>query len=425
MSVMVTAALSNILYTYYVSRLGPEALAAVSLTFPITLIGITAVGGGLGAGTSSAIARAFGREDAPLANLLAGEGFKLSIACGIAFGLLVYVSAPSVFALMGGRGPVLDQAVAFARVLFGGASISFLAATLDSIMRATGDSRTPAAWATASLALQVLLTPIFMFSFEWGLVGAAWATLAAQLLTVVPRFKLLRNGWGPTRLRLRFAPSQVSTTQEILRVAGPSALSTFSTHLGLLLLTGIVARFGNNHLAGYGLGTRLDFVVISLAYGFAVAVLTLVGMACGAQRLVLARRYILISALWTSASLGLLGTLLTVRPQLWLARFATDPEVLRVGAGYLHWVAPSYPFVGLSMICAFAFQGIGKASLPMLCTLFRVAAVVTASAVAVRVLQLPEWTIFACVAAGNVLSALVLAWLLRRQLRRMVHSGRP
>ncbi|GIW43706.1 MAG: cation efflux system protein [Candidatus Binatia bacterium] len=427
MSVMVAAAVSNILYTYYVSRLGPEALAAVSLVFPITLIAITAVGGGLGAGTASAISRALGRGQLGLANRIAGEGFKLSVISGLVFGGVVCATAAPVFTLLGGRGVVLDQAVAFARVLFGGAAISFAAAILDNILRAAGDSRTPAAWATASLVLQLFLTPAFMFWLDWGLLGAAFATLAAQLFTVLPRLYTLTLRQGRLGLRLQFSGGGYESAVEILRVATPSALSTFSNYVGLLVLTGVVARFGDRYLAAYGLGTRLDFVLLSLNYGFAVAVLTLVGMAVGASELQRAQRYVLHAGLLTGTTLGLLAVLLTLYPNLWLARFTRDPEVLAVGRDYLHWVAPTYPFVGWSMLCGFAFQATGRASLPMFWTLARVSLVVAAALVCVRVLNLPAWTIFACVAAGNVSSAIVLGWLLMRNLeplrRPAAHVG--
>jgi putative MATE family efflux protein len=417
--VMVAAALSNVLYTYYVSRLGPEALAAVSLVFPVTLIAITAVGGGLGAGTASAIARALGHGDERTVSAVARTALVFGVLLGLAFAAVLFVGAPWLFSLMGGRAEVLQQAVMFARVLFGGAAISFTAATLDNIFRAAGDARTPAAWATISLFLQVVLTPVFMFHLSWNLVGAAIATLLAQFVTIPPRLVFLTRATTRVRILAAHARTSKQVLREILRVGIPAALATFSNYVGLLILTGVVGRFGNAHLAAYGLGTRMDFLLLSLTYGFAVAVLTLVGMAVGARRLDAIRRYTRRAAAYVAVALALPGALLFLQPDLWLKRFTDDPEILLAGRHYFRWIAPTYPFIGISMVFAFAFQGTGRAALPLIWTVLRVGLVTTAAIVAVTVLRTPEWAVFSCVAIGNIISAAVLAWLFGRHLRRL------
>jgi putative MATE family efflux protein len=341
------------------------------------------------------------------------------VLLGLAFAAVLFVGAPWLFSLMGGRAKVLQQAVTFARVLFGGAAISFTAATLDNIFRAAGDARTPAAWATISLFLQVVLTPVFMFHLSWNLVGAAIATLLAQFVTIPPRLVFLTRATTRVRILAAHARTSKQVLREILRVGIPAALATFSNYVGLLILTGVVGRFGNAHLAAYGLGTRMDFLLLSLTYGFAVAVLTLVGMAVGARRLDALRRYTRRAAAYVAVALALPGALLFLQPDLWLKRFTDDPEILLAGHHYFRWIAPTYPFIGISMVFAFAFQGTGRAALPLIWTVLRVGLVTTAALVAVTVLRTPEWAVFSCVAIGNIISAVVLAWLFGRHLRRL------
>ncbi|HYD48709.1 MAG TPA: MATE family efflux transporter, partial [Terriglobales bacterium] len=123
--VMLIAASSNVLYTYYVSRLGADAIAAVALVFPLVLLAITAMGGGIGAGASSAIARALGAGDRHRAGWLAEHALLLAIAAGVAFAIAIVLWGRALFALMGGRGVVLDLATGFADIVFGGAVVQF------------------------------------------------------------------------------------------------------------------------------------------------------------------------------------------------------------------------------------------------------------------------------------------------------------
>src|SRR6185295_2966545 len=185
--VMAVSAVSNVVYTYFVSRLGADAIAAVSLVFPVSLLAITAMAGGIGAGASSAVARALGAGHPRRAAVIAEHGVLLALVLGVLFALGIFVGAASLFTLMGGRGVVLASATLFARVLFGGAAITFVGAMFDSIMRGEGNVRIPALWSSTSLLFQIVLTPLFMFVAGWGLVGAALAALTSQLLATIPR----------------------------------------------------------------------------------------------------------------------------------------------------------------------------------------------------------------------------------------------
>jgi len=417
--VMLIAATSNVLYTYYVSRLGADAIAAVSLVFPISLLAITAMGGGLGAGAASAIARTLGAGQRREAEAVAEHALVLSLVVGVLFALAIYFGAPRLFTLMGGTGAVLDQSVMFARVLFGGAVIPFTAAMLDSIMRGEGNVRVPAIWSSTSLGLQVMVTPLFMFVAGWGLVGAPLAMLACQFIATVPRARFVLGGGGgihpsgwPRRPALR-------PLLEILRVGIPASLSTTINYVGIMVLTGVVARLGKGDLAAYGLGVRLDFLLLSFAYGFGAAVLTLVGLSTGAGRPERTMTYVVRAGALIVAVLAVPGFLLCWWPDLWLGLFTEDRAILAVGEQYFRFIGPSYPFVGISMVIAFAFQGLGRATAPLMLMATRVAAVLAVALLATQYFGLGERAVFLTIAAGNVGSAAAMAALFGRAHRRM------
>lgn len=407
-AVMLVAALSNVLYTWYVSRLGPDAIAAVSLVFPLSLVAITAMNSGIGGGSASAIARALGAGDEDAADSAAEHGLALSVVVGLAFAALMLAAARTVFDWMGGSGPVLDLAVPFARIVFGGATVTFLSGMLDAILRGEGNVRIPAIWSTTSLLLQMATTPLLVFGAGLGLPGAAFATIASQALTTLPRALHVLGGRGLVRPRPWPRHPSRATLREILRVGIPASLSTTINYVGIMALTGVVARLGTSGLAGYGLGTRLDFLLLSVVFGVASAVLTLVGLATGAGRQDRVVEYVRAASTLIAAVLAAPAALLWWRPSLWTGLFTTDPGIRAVGEGYFSLVGPSYPFVGVSMVLAFAFQGLGRATAPLAVMATRMPAVLAVAIACTRWLGLGERAVFAAIAAGNVIAAVVL-----------------
>jgi putative MATE family efflux protein len=412
--VMAVSAVSNVVYTYFVSRLGVDAIGAVSLVFPVSLLAITAMGGGIGTGATSAVARALGSNAPKAAATLAGQALVLSVLLGLGFAIAAGLGVSTLFRLMGAGGAVHAGATAFATVLFGGAAITFFGMMLDSVMRGEGNVRVPATWSTVSLALQMVVTPIFMFRFGWGLIGGALAMLACQALAIVPRLCWVFGGRGVVRPSLHAGDAGLKPVREILRVGVPAALATSANNIGLMVLTAVVARLGAADLAAYGLGTRLDFVLMSLAYGVAAGVLTLVGLATGAQRPDRVRAFVARGIAIAVALLALPGIVVFWRPSLWLGMFSTDPSIQSIGGLYFRIVGPTYPLLGASMVASFAFQGLGRATLPLIVMIVRVAAVLIAAVVCTSVLGLGEQAVFTCIAAGNVAGAAVLLALLSR-----------
>lgn len=422
--VMLVAALSNVLYTWYVSRLGPDAIAAVSLVFPLSLVAITAMNSGIGGGSASAISRALGAGDEARADAAAEHGLVLSVVIGLAFAALMLAAARTVFGWMGGKGAVLDQAVPFARIVFGGATITFLSGMFDSILRGEGNVRVPAIWSTASLLLQMAITPLLVFRAGLGLRGAAVATIASQALAMLPRAMHVFGGQGLVHPRPWPRRPSRETLREILRVGIPASLSTTINYVGIMVLTGVVARLGTPDLAAYGLGTRLDFLLLSVVFGVASAVLTLVGLATGAGRPDRAVEYVRAATALIASILAVPGALLWWRPSLWTSLFTSDPGILGVGESYFSLVGPSYPFVGVSMVLAFAFQGLGRATAPLAVMATRVPLVLAVAIACTRWLGLRERAVFATIAAGNVLAAVVLGVAFLRVQGRLAREQR-
>jgi putative MATE family efflux protein len=295
---------------------------------------MTAMAGGIGAGAASAVARALGAGRREVAARTAWQALALSVAIGLVLALVILLGARPLFRLMGARGAVLELATAFALFLFGGAAITFLGGMFDSVLRGEGNVRVPALWSSASLVLQMAVTPLLVFTAGLGLAGAALAMLVCQLLATIGRALYVFGGRSVVRPSAVRWPRALEPTWEVLRVGVPAALSTSVANVGLMVLTAIVARLGDAHLAAYGLVVRFDFLLLSFAYGFSAAVLTLVGMAAGAERHDRIRTYVVRAGITIAALLAVPGALFWWRPALWFGLFSDDPGIHAVGATY-------------------------------------------------------------------------------------------
>jgi Na+-driven multidrug efflux pump len=290
---------------------------------------------------------------------------------------------------------------------------------MDSIMRAEGNVRIPAACATLSLLLQIVLTPLFMFVAGMGLIGAPLATIAGQFIGALPRARYVFGGRGATRPRAW--PRQLARKHfaEILRVSVPSSVAATLNHAALIVLTGTFAHMGSTHLAAYGLGTRLDFLLFSLGYGVALALLTLVGMATGAGRTDLVRKYVLRTVLLVASVVAVPTLLVVFKPALWLGIFTDDPEIHQIGSEYFRIVGPTYLFAVTSMTLASTFQGLGRATSPLAIMVGRVSLLIGIAIVLTRVLDYGARPVFFLVAAVNVTSCSLLTMMFLRTVRRM------
>jgi Na+-driven multidrug efflux pump len=268
-----------------------------------------------------------------------------------------------------------------------------------------------------SLVLQITLTPVCMFWFGLGLPGAAIATLVSQLIATTPRAYYVFSGRGIVHPALWPRGLAMAPLREILRVGIPVSLSTLVGYVSIMILTGVLARFGEAHLAAYGLGTRFDFLLLTLVYGCGAAVLTLVGLATGARRPDRAMAYVVRAGAMMVTVLAVPSALLCWRPALWFNIFTQDPAIQAVGEQYFRIIGPSYPFIGVSMVIAFAFQGLGRATAPLVLMSTRVVGVLAVALVCTQWLGMGDRAVFITVAVGNVVSAGLMTTLFVRAQR--------
>lgn len=409
---MAAAAAVGIAETFYVGLLGVAPLAAMALVFPFVMLMQMFSAGAMGGGVSSAIARALGAGDTARAQVLAAHALWIGCGAGLFFCVLLQLAGPWLYQALGGRGEVLEQAIGYARVVFLATPATWLCNTLISVLRGTGNMRVPSLSILAASLLQIGLGASLGLGLgplpRWGMAGIALGQVLAYVAVAGFLWWFLRSGRARVALVLRGIAPQRAMFADILRVGALACLSPLQTVLITLILTALVARHGVQTLAGYGIGVRLEFLLVPIAFGVGVAAVPMVGMAIGAGQVARARRVAWTAGGVSALIVGGIGVVVALAPDLWAGLFSREGEVLAQARLYLRWAGPAFGFFGLGLTLYFASQGAGKVLLPVLASTFRLLVVAVAGWLLNRA-GAPAWALFALVGAAMVAYGLATA----------------
>lgn len=415
---LVMSVLVGVAETYYVGQLGTVPLAAMALVFPFAMLTQMMSNGAMGGGVSSAISRALGAGDRNKAGTLALHAIAIGAGVGLAYALLFVLCGPAFFGWLGGQGEVLHTASGYGQVLFSGAMLVWLCNTLASVVRGTGNMRVPSSVVFAVAVLQIAVGGALGLGLgpfpRWGMTGVAVGNIVAMACGVLVLLAYLQ--WGQSRVRIPWRGVQLSWPmfKDILRVGALACLSPVQSVLTALIMTGLVARLGPQALAGYGIGQRLEFLLIPIAFGVGVASVPMVGMAMGAGQVQRARR-VAWAAGWVAAvALTGIGALVVLWPQLWSRIFTTDTQVLHHADLYLRMAGPGFAFFGMGLALYFAALGSGRIWGPVLAGTARLVVVAGLGLWLSQQADVTAQSLFLVVTAGMVVYGLGTAWAVWR-----------
>src|SRR5712672_3278795 len=356
--------------TSYIGRLGVESLAAMALVFPCVILTMTMSGGAMGGGVASAIARAIGANDVDRASTLAAHALLIGLCFGLSFMLGMLIFGPRLLALLGGRGNVLMQAVAYTQIFFGGAILPWLMNTMAGILRGTGNMKLPSLLMLSSAVCQIVLGGTLGLGLgpipSFGMRGVAAGSLTAYLISVSVMSWYLFSGRARVVPKIRGLRVQSAMLFDILKVGAVACFSPLQSVLTISIFTHMLASFGTEILAGYGIGARLEYLLTSVSFSFGIASVPMIGMAIGAGRIARARRIAWIAGTVAFAAVGAIATFIAIFPDVWVNIFTSDASVRAASRQYLATAAPMYAFIGLASSMYFSSQGAAKVVGPVL-----------------------------------------------------------
>ncbi len=393
-----SATIVSIAETAYVGSLGVASLGGIALAFPFFMLMQMLSAGAMGGTVSGAISRALGGGDHDRAQALAFCALTIGLTLGVFFTLAILLAGPAIFRILGGSGQVLDEALAFSSVAAFAIIPIWATNMLASVARGSGNMTLPAATLLVAGLVQVAVGGTLGLGLgpapRLGIAGVALGQVVAfSGATVV---LLFHSCSSRARLRLRFAAHFLNTARfaELLRVGTVAMLSPLLSVTTVLVLTTLVARFGPEALAGYGIGVRFEFLLIPIAFSVGVACVPMVGMAIGAGDIARARRIAWTAGGLAASVLGILGLLVVLMPGLWVDMFTDNAVVASTAYTYLRIAGLTYAAFGLGLCLYFASQGAGRVGGAITAQGLRLAVVILGGW-SLTEMALPLWTVFA------------------------------
>src|ERR1044071_4721477 len=373
--VMLAQACTGLIETWWVSRLGTEALAGMALVFRVVMLVQMISAGAMGGGISSAVARALGAGRRDQADALVLHAIVVNLALGIFFSAVMLCFGPQIYRALGGSDGELNTALSYSNVVFAGNVLLWGMNALASVIRGTGNMFVPSMVICAGVVFLVPLSPCLIFGVgPFPELGVAGAGLALVLFYAAGTSVLL---WyilsGRNAARLRPTHLEWRIFHDILAVGVTAAVTSTQTNLTIAIATSLVASAaGADAVAGYGTAVRLEYLLVPLVFGLGAPLVALVGTNIGAGQRERALRIALIGGAMAFGISEAIGLVAAFWPQAWLSLFSPDSSVIQTGSAYLRTVGPAYGFFGLGMALYFASQGAARLFWPMLAGCVRI-----------------------------------------------------
>jgi putative MATE family efflux protein len=372
---MAMEAVFAIVDTFFVAKLGAEAIAVVGFTESILAL-VYAVAVGLSIGATATVARRTGEKDPEGAARSAAHMIYLGIFVSVAMAVPGIIFAADILRLLGAEPGVISLGTPFMQIMLGTNMVIVFLFLLNAIFRGAGDAAIAMRVLILANGLNIILDPLFIFGVaffpEMGVTGAAVATVIGRGIGVgyAAWALFFRDNGGRIEIRRahwRFDPKLLWSLIRLSSVAVLQFLISTASWSGLVV---IIAGFGSVAMAGYQIGLRVIIFIILLAAGIANATATLVGQNLGAGKPDRAERTVWIAGGINAALLGIFGMIFIIFAEAVIMIFTTDPEVIAYGRDCLRIIGYGYAFYGLGMVMESSFNGAGDTVTPTYLNLF-------------------------------------------------------
>jgi putative MATE family efflux protein len=403
---------------FWVSRLGPDAIATVGLTESMLTLVYTAAMG-LSIGVSAVVARRIGenRTDAAAEAAVQGIALGLVVAAGVA--VLGVSLAPTLLGLMGAAPGVVAIGSGYTRMMLGGSATVLLLFLINAIFRGAGDAAIAMRVLWLANIINILLGPCLIFGLgpfpRLGVTGAAVATTIGRGTGVLYQLYRLTRGDARVAIRRQHLRLQPAVMANLVRLSGSGTFQVLVGTASYIGLVRIVSTFGSAALAGYTIAIRLVIFCLLPSWGLSNAAATLVGQSLGAGKPDRAERAVWIAGGYNMLVLGAVGVLFIVFANSIVLLFTHDPVAAPIGALALRTMSYGFVFYALGMVLTQSFNGAGDTWTPTWINLvcFWVLEIPLAYVLA-RVAGLGPFGVFLAITIGYSSLALVSALLFRR-----------
>ncbi len=371
---MVAVSLYNLVDTFWVAKLGYEAVAALTVTLPFFIISY-AIAVGTGIGVSALTSRRFGERNVESANQVTGQVLFLSLALGTVLILATNLFTRQILLLCGATPDILDLGEQYLRMVGLGMPFMLLNIISRNVFQASGDAFRPMVFIILSQICNAIFAPLLIFGWgffpEMGVSGAGLATLIANVIGASLPLGYILLGKTAYRLRVRHCIPSFSSIVAIYRVGLPSMLMTATEGVIFGLFNHVIAGFGSLALAAIGIATRISDLAFMPILGTANGLLPIIGFSLGARLWSRLWEAVRQTALWMVALMAIATVLLeSLTPQI-VSVFNSNPELLAIAVPGMRIFCSTFIFIGPTIIFITTFQGLSKGKDAMMLSLTR------------------------------------------------------
>jgi len=365
--------LFNIVDMIFVGKLGPSAIAAVSMC-GIMMGMIFALAIGITTGTIALVSRFFGAKDFETADKVVVQTIFLAITASVIIGIGGYLLAEPIMRLLGAEGEVVDLGSLYFKIIAICSFTIFLTFSLTSTLRGAGDAVTPMKVLVFSSLLNIILDPLLIFGIwifpKMGVAGSALATVIARGVGMLLLINIFLKGHSYFHLKPKDFKLDFRIIGKIIRIGFFGSLQVFVRNISMLVLLRIVASYGTFAVAAYGICMRLRLATMMPGFGLSQASAILVGQNLGAQKPGRAAKSAWITVSLYELLMGFFAVLILIFAPYIIKVFNTNPEVVRIGIQFIRILSLTLVFIALSLVIGRAFNGAGDTLSPMIITGF-------------------------------------------------------
>lgn len=350
------------------NTLGKEAMGAVMLSFPIMFLLISLVMG-ITMGSTILLSQYYGAKDMDRVKKTIDTAYIFMFFASIAVTIGGLLLSGPILTLIKTPAEMVDQAKAYLDVIFIGMIFMFGYNSISAILRGLGDSKTPLYFIIISTIVNIVLDYVFILSFGWGVVGAAWATVIAQGISFIFGIYHLNR----THEVLKFNIKSMKFDKEIFKMSVklgiPSGIQQMLFSFGMMALQAIVNGYGTDTVSAFGAAARIDSFATMPIMNFGAAVSTFVGQNIGANKIDRVKKGFRYTQIISAATAIVLGSLIAIFGRYMMSLFNKDAAVIDIGASYLKIVGPFYFVISIMFITNSVLRGAGDAMFPMISSL--------------------------------------------------------
>ena len=353
----------NLADTFWLGRYSTDALAAISLGFPLVYLFIS-LGLGLTVAGSVLVAQYTGAEKTERAGYAASQTVMLTLLAGVGLGAVGYTIVGRLLQVFGAEQRVLTLAIDYMEVISLGLPFLFGFTVFIALMRGAGDTVTPMIVMLGTVIANVALDPLLIFGVgpfpELGVEGAAIATVIARGSAMVAGLWIMLRGTHGVQIRPRQMVPDLGYTKKLLRIGVPASIENTGRAISVNAVLVIVTLFSTSVVASFGVGIRVFSMVFMPAIAVDRGVEAMTGQNIGAgrqDRVVATNRFAAKASFLVLSALGVLT--FAFAPDI-IRLFDDSPAVVAEGATFLRWIAPTFGFVGVLRAYSGGFRGAGK-----------------------------------------------------------------